>query len=210
METVESHARTLVNVEDKAGEIKSVLSDWVEKANDCSWMHDQSRRYYKGINYAYTISIILSSTIAGTANLVSAALSSTVDDDADAADAASVGGANAAGTATGDALHYLQYAIAFLGLGSAAASAIHRFIRTSELQEAHSIFASQFEKLAREIRVETLLSDTTTKTYSDIGVLLKEIQEDFDRLSEQAPAFPSHIERRLERKRALERQRSVP
>lgn len=177
MDTEEASENEVCKPKRITQEIKHVLADWKQRAEDKAWMHEHSFRYYKRINYAMMIPIIMASTTTGTLNLVNA---SPRDEECNTS------------------LNILQLSLGIVGLATAAATTIYKFIRVSENQESHDIYATQYERLAREIEVESLLSESQSKTYADMGTLLKEIQEAFDHLDQHAPNIPSIVERALE------------
>ena len=47
---------------------KELLAEWSEKAACYRWLHNQSEKYYRIPNYAFTIPVIILSTLTGTAN----------------------------------------------------------------------------------------------------------------------------------------------
>jgi hypothetical protein len=172
--------KVVVPIDDRLHEIRDLLTRWQKEAARKAHMHEASRRYYKRLNYAYMIPIILASTATGTVNLLAASSGKTSCEDVLRPDAG---------------INYVQMILGIGGLASACATGVYNFTRISELLEAHAFYKGQFENLARKIEVETLLADTTGKTYSDIGSLLKDVREDFDRLCEKAPGVPAFIER---------------
>jgi hypothetical protein len=162
-------------------EIISILRDWRERAKDSAWMHARSSRYYSTVNYALSMPVVLFSAFAGAANFVLVA-SSPRDET--------------------KGPKVVQALVGVVSVAAAFLSGVQKMTKVAELHEAHNIFASEFEKLAREIRVEALLTDTDGTTYADHAVLLRQCQEEFDRLSDKAPSVPSHIEGLLERKKS--------
>lgn len=170
------------NYENKSKEIVDLLKEWMERAEDSSWLHARSFTHYRLMNYFFMIPIIVMSSAAGVVNLTNSSVSTSCEEGS-----------------TQDRLQYIQLGIGILGVTTAALTAVYNFIKVGEKQQAHAMYSAQFEKLAREIKVETVLSDSTMQTYTDIGVLLKECQDDFDELTDQAPSIPGFIERRLDR-----------
>ena len=49
-------------------EQEELLAEWSEKAACYRWLHNQSEKYYRVRNYAFTIPVIILSTLTGTAN----------------------------------------------------------------------------------------------------------------------------------------------
>ena len=176
-------------------EIIQILRDWRDRSKDSAWMHGRSARFFSTLNYGLSIPIMLFSTFAGAANFMIAANQSEVNQSEDAA--------NRPGSRT----YYVQIVLGIFGMAAAFMSGILKFTKVAELHEAHNIYASEFDKLSREIRVEALLTDTVGATYADHAILLRVCQENFDRLNDRAPAIPARVEAALERRRETQRSR---
>lgn len=162
------------------------LRGWMVNSKKKSWMHDQSSRYYKNLNFVFVIPIISLSTIAGTLNLTSAASGVCSENNtfigSDASD-----------------VQILQLVLGLMGLSTAVLTAVYNYMRIGGRNESHDATALAFEKLAREIRVEGLLEEVGKSTYSDTSVLLKELQTKFDDIEEKAPLIPTFVENKLAR-----------
>ena len=49
-------------------EQEKLLAEWAEKAKCFRWLHNRSEKSYRAKNYAFTIPVIILSTLTGTAN----------------------------------------------------------------------------------------------------------------------------------------------
>jgi hypothetical protein len=172
---------------EKRAHILQLLQLWYQRAKDASWLQSESAGHARLINYAFMLPMILMSTAAGAINLTSITLLSDAADDAGGASGGSRGAQLAAG---------------ILGIVTATAATVYNFMGIAQRQEQHAFYAGEFEKLSREILVESMLFDTEAQNYTSVGVLLRETQETFDRLTDRAPGVPAFIERRLERAQA--------
>lgn len=161
----------------KKDEIEGILKDWLIRAKDATWLHLQSFRWFRRMNHGFMIPIILLSTVSGSVNLV----------------VGSMGNA----TQCDDRVNYMQIAIGIMGMSTAAMTAIYNFLKVPQRVERHDMFKNEFDRLAREILVESTLLETDAQNYVSIGVILRKMQEEFDRLGEKAPPIPNMIEKRL-------------
>lgn len=169
-------------------EIIHILRDWRDRSKDSAWMHGRSARFFSTLNYGLSIPIMLFSTFAGAVNFMIAAEE---EDDRGSL----------------RRTYYVQIVLGVIGMAAAFLSGILKFTKVAELHEAHNIYASEFDKLSREIRVEALLTDTVGATYADHAILLRVCQENFDRLNDRAPSIPARVEAALERRKATQRSR---
>ena len=49
-------------------EQEKLLASWSERASGYRWLHSRSEKKYRKCNYAFTIPVIILSTLTGTAN----------------------------------------------------------------------------------------------------------------------------------------------
>lgn len=179
----------LVDIEEKSKNILSMLETWRKRAKDVSLMHFYSYRYFKALNYVFLISIILCGSVAGSLQIADS--SRNIE--------------HATCPRTG--ANYLQMGLGVLTLAAAALTTIHNYTGFALRFERHAFFDDEYEKLSRDIQVHSLLSDTQNRVYTDKGVLLKEIKDKFDRLTEKAPKIPLHIQKDVASKRNKSPQR---
>ena len=147
-------------------EQEELLAEWSEKAACYRWLHNQSEKYYRVRNYAFTIPVIILSTLTGTANF---AMDSFVPEEQKKMAMGIVGGVNI-----------------FAGI----LSTLQNFLRYAELMEAHRSISVSWSKFGRNISVELALD---TKRRKHAGDFLKICRAEFDRLIEQAPSVDDTI-----------------
>ena len=147
-------------------EQEELLAEWSEKAACYRWLHNQSEKYYRVRNYAFTIPVIILSTLTGTANF---AMDSFVPAEQKKMAMGIVGGVNI-----------------FAGI----LSTLQNFLRYAELMEAHRSISVSWSKFGRNISVELALD---TKRRKHAGDFLKICRAEFDRLIEQAPSVDDTI-----------------
>ena len=147
-------------------EQEELLAEWAEKAACYRWLHNKSEKYYRIRNYAFTIPVIILSTLTGTANF---AMDSFVPEEQKKLAMGIVGGVNI-----------------FAGI----ISTLQNFLRYAELMESHRSISVSWSKFSRNITVELTLD---TKRRKHAGDFLKICRAEFDRLIEQAPSVDDSI-----------------
>ena len=108
-------------------EQEELLAEWAEKAACYRWLHNKSEKQYRCRNYAFTIPVIILSTLTGTANF---AMDSFVPAEHKKTAMAAVGGVNI-----------------FAGI----ISTLQNFLRYAELMEAHRSSGVAWSKLGRDL-----------------------------------------------------------
>ena len=147
-------------------EQEELLAEWAEKAACYRWLHNKSEKQYRCRNYAFTIPVIILSTLTGTANF---AMDSFVPEERKKMAMGIVGGVNI-----------------FAGI----LSTLQNFLRYAELMEGHRSSGVSWSKFSRNITVELALDEKRRKPAGDF---LKICRSEFDRLIEQAPGIDDKI-----------------
>ena len=147
-------------------EQEELLAEWAEKAACYRWLHNKSEKQYRCRNYAFTIPVIILSTLTGTANF---AMDSFVPEAQKKMAMGIVGGVNI-----------------FAGI----LSTLQNFLRYAELMEGHRSSGVSWSKFGRNIQVELALDEKRRKPAGDF---LKICRAEFDRLTEQAPSIDDKI-----------------
>ena len=147
-------------------EQEKLLASWSERASGYRWLHSRSEKKYRKCNYAFTIPVIILSTLTGTANF---AMDSFVPEDYKQTAMACVGGVNI-----------------FAGI----LSTLQNFLRYAELMEGHRVAEVSWSKFSREISVELALDPDMRKPAFDF---LTVSRAEYDRLIEQSPTIDDNI-----------------
>ena len=147
-------------------EQETLLASWSEKASGYRWLHSRSEKKYRKCNYAFTIPVIILSTLTGTANF---AMDSFVPEEHKQVAMACVGGVNI-----------------FAGI----LSTLQNFLRYAELMEGHRVAEVSWSKFSREISVELALEPDMRKPAFDF---LTVSRAEYDRLIEQSPTIDDNI-----------------
>ena len=143
-----------------------LLQEWAEISSGYRWLHDNSYRKYKRQSLAFTIPVIVMSTVTGTANFAQTSFPESIQ-------------------------HIVPMFIGMLNLIAAIITTICQFLKTNELMEGNRVASINFGKLNRNITVElNLPHQERTNMGADF---LRTCQGEFDRLVEQAPVIPREV-----------------
>lgn len=156
--------------EQRNEEKEQLLNEWKDLADRYSEMHNNSARFYSNVNMTLTVPNILMSAGAGASALFS-------DEHRRTKPAWAL-------------------TIGIVGLASATLSAMNAFLKLNERHTQHTTAATEFEKLARDIRVELVLHETSNRMYVNHGEFIKQCCYRFDRLMDGAPVIPSGVYRK--------------
>ena len=147
-------------------EQEGLLAEWAEKASCYRWLHGRAEKKYRRSNYAFTIPVIIMSTLTGTANF---AMDSFVPEENKKMAMACVGGVN---------------------ILAGIISTLQNFLRFAELMESHRTSGVSWSKLNRDISVELALDPPRRKPAGDF---LNVCRAEYDRLIEQSPLIDDSI-----------------
>jgi len=147
-------------------EQEALLAEWAEKSSCYRWLHGRAEKKYRRSNYAFTIPVIIMSTLTGTANF---AMDSFVPEENKQIAMACVGGVN---------------------ILAGIISTLQNFLRYAELMESHRTSGVSWSKLNRDISVELALDPPRRKPAGDF---LNICRAEYDRLIEQSPMIDDSI-----------------
>ena len=147
-------------------EQEELLAEWAEKASCYRWLHSRAEKKYRCRNYAFTIPVIILSTLSGTANF---GMDSFVPEENKSIAMAGVGSVN---------------------IIAGIISTLANFLRFAELMEAHRSSGVSWSKLGRDISVELALDPKRRKPALDF---LNVCRAEYDRLIEQSPLVDDSI-----------------
>ena len=147
-------------------ECEELLAEWSEKASCYRWLHGRCEKKYKKRYYAFSIPVIILSTLTGAANV---GMDSFVPPENKPMASAIVGGVNI-----------------FAGI----LSTLQNFLKVAELMEAHRSSGVAWSKLGRNIAIELALDHTKRAIQNDF---LKISRAEYDRLIESSPMIDDDI-----------------
>ena len=151
-------------------EQEELLAEWAEKAACYRWLHHRSEKRYRCRNFAFSIPVIILSTLTGTANF---GIDSVPDEHRKMA----------------------QLSIGSVNIFAGILTTLQNFLRFAELMEGHRSSSVLWSKFARNITVELALDEKRRKPAGDF---LKICRAEFDRLIEQSPCVDDKILKQFE------------
>ena len=143
-----------------------LLAEWAEKAKCFRWLHYRAEKKYRTRNYAFTIPVIILSTLTGTANF---AMDSFVPESHKQIAMACVGSVNI-----------------FAGI----LSTLQNFLRYAELMETNRACEVLWSKFGRNIEVELALEPNRRKPADEFLITCR---AEYDALIEQSPSIDDDI-----------------
>lgn len=153
-------------LESWTNECEQLLASWSEKASCYRWLHGRSEKKYRSRYYAFSIPVIILSTLTGAANV---GMDSFVPAETKSLVSAIVGGVNI-----------------FAGI----LGTLQNFLKVAETMEAHRLSGVSWSKLGRNISIELALDDKRRTPAHDF---LKICRAEYDRLIEQSPVIDDDI-----------------
>ncbi len=146
-------------------EEERILKDWSEIATCYHWLHSNSHEKYYKINLLFAIPVIVISTVTGTANFAIERL----DEQSKSVASMIIGAFN---------------------IIAAIISTVAQFLRISEINEGHRIATINWDKFARNIKIELGKNPIDRKSASD---MIRIYKEEFDRLIEISPKLKQNV-----------------
>ena len=146
-------------------EHETILIEWADKAMCYRWLHSKSNALYSSLNAWYTIPVIVISTLTGTANFAQERVP----------------------------LEYQSYYVMVVGgfnILAGIITTIQQFLKITQLNEAHRVSSSAWDKFYRNIKIE-LAKHPSERI--DVRQMVKMSKEEFDRLMETSPNIPEKI-----------------
>lgn len=144
---------------------EDILIEWADKAMCYRWLHSRSHVLFSNLNYAYTIPVIIISTLTGTANFAQERIP----------------------------MDYRSMFIMLIGgfnLLAGIITTIQQFLKITQLTEAHRVSSIGWDKFYRNIKVEIA---KPPEERINVDQMLKMSKEEYDRLIETSPDIPDSI-----------------
>jgi hypothetical protein len=144
---------------------EDILIEWADKAMCYKWLHSKAHILFSNQNYAYTIPVIIISTLTGTANFAQ----DRVPEDYKSMFIMIVGGFN---------------------ILAGIITTIQQFLKITQLTEAHRVSSIGWDKFYRNIKVEIA---KPPEERINVDQMLKMCKEEFDRLIETSPVISDSV-----------------
>ena len=161
----------------------ALLATWADEALCYKWLHETAYRKYHHINYAFSIPIIVLSTLTGTLNV---------------------------GLTGYVPLEYQAWAQAGIGgisIFAAMLTTLQNFFRPSNLSESHHIASVGWAKIHRNISIELRIDPEFRK---EPDSFYKTCRADYDRMMESQPVIPKDVIKKFKSKFEKIRDLHVP
>jgi len=147
-------------------ECEDLLAEWSEKASCFRWLHARCEKRYRLRYYAFSVPVIILSTVTGFANV---GLSEFVPSKAMPVAQAIIGGVN---------------------LLAGVLGTLQSFLKVAETMESHRASGSAWSKLGRNISIELALDPARRAPAQDF---LAASRAEYDRLTEQSPSIDDAV-----------------
>ena len=148
-----------------SSQYEQILVEWADKAICYRWLHSTSQNIYSIKNRWFTIPVIIMSTLTGTANFAQERIPE-------------------------EYVAYYSIAVGSINILAGIITTIQKFLKISEINEAHRVSSISWDKFNRNIKLELAKSrNERTPVYQ----MLKTAKEEYDRLMETSPPIESKI-----------------
>jgi hypothetical protein len=144
---------------------EDILVEWADKAMCYRWLHSRTHAMYSKLNYAYTIPVIIISTLTGTANFAQARIPIAYQG-------------------------YFGMIVGVFNILAGIITTIQQFLKITQLNEAHRVSGIAWDKFYRNIKIEIARHPDERM---NVNQLIKMSKEEFDRLIETCPDIPDKI-----------------
>lgn len=144
---------------------ETIFVDWADKAACYKWMHNKSYLKYSARRNAFTIPVIIMSTLTGTANFALERVAAEYQDTC-------------------------SIVIGSFNILAGIVTTVAQFLKLNELTESHRISSIAWDKFHRSIRIELIKSP---EERPDLNYFIKNARDEYDRLMETCPQIDSDI-----------------
>lgn len=152
---------------------EKILKDWGESSSCYRYMHFKAYQKYKSTSMAFTLPIIIISTLTGTANF-------------------------AQETFPEDWRSVVPLGIGGLNLIAAIMTTVLQFLKANELMEGHRVASISYGKLSRTIKLELALP-IYERSLGGMD-MIDRCRTEYDRLIEQSPPVPKDVLKKFDQK----------
>ena len=163
-------------------EKQRLLLEWRSRMHALACMHVSSYEYFNKLAIAIMVPSILLSIGCGTTSLTADNHCSNTTDRPN--------------VDVWTSHNVKSIVLGIMSLLSASLSGIYHFLRLSERQKDHLTVAAQFDKLARQIRVQSILTETNERMFVNLSEFIKDASDSFDYLTDNMPYIPAFISKK--------------
>lgn len=144
---------------------ETIFVDWADKAACYKWMHNKSYLKYSTKRNAFTIPVIIMSTLTGTANFALERVPVEYQDTC-------------------------SIIIGSVNILAGIITTVGQFLKLNELTESHRTSSIAWDKFHRSIRIELIKSP---EERPDLNYFIKNTRDEYDRLMETCPQIDRDI-----------------
>ena len=146
-------------------EHERIFVEWCDKAMSYRWLHRECHRRYSRYNAAFTIPVIVLSTLTGTANFATEYFPE-------------------------ESRPYVPLVIGSVNIIAGIIGTVHQFLKVSEINEAHRVSYISWDKFYRNIKLELCKRPKERIRVQD---MLRYSKEEYDRLIETSPPVSDYV-----------------
>ena len=144
---------------------ETIFVDWADKAACYKWMHNKSYLKYSAKRNAFTIPVIIMSTLTGTANFALERIPVEYQDTC-------------------------SIIIGSVNILAGIITTVAQFLKLNELTESHRTSSIAWDKFHRSIRIELIKAP---EERPDLNYFIKNARDEYDRLMETCPQIDRDI-----------------
>jgi len=149
-----------------AGYLEDLMAKWSDNALSYAWLHNKAEAKYRKLNYAFTIPIVILSTVVGTINV----------------------GMNS--LFPPNLIQVGNIIIGGLGIFTGILGTLQNFFKYAQLSEAHRNAAIQWHKFHRTLKTELALEAVCRR---NAGEFFRSSKAELDRLLDSSPYIPTDV-----------------
>ena len=164
-----------------------ILKQWGDYANSYYWMYDRTHRKYRKRDIAFTLPVIILSTVTGTLNFAQGSLKGNTTSSNN----------NLQNGNTGSLSNLVPFILGGLNIIAGIITTTSQFLNISSLRESHKVASRAFDKLSRDIELELKLP-LRSRSLSGIE-FIKRVKIEMERLLDQSPLIPIDIVKQYEK-----------
>ena len=146
-------------------EHEDIFVEWCDKAMSYRWLHRRCHRHYTWYNAAFTIPVIIMSTLTGSTNFATEYFDE-------------------------EFRKYIPIIVGSVNILAGIIGTIHQFLKVSEINEAHRVSYIAWDKYYRNLRLELCKKPKERMPLAD---LMRYSKEEYDRLIETSPRINDKI-----------------
>ena len=186
--------------EQKLREKRRLLAEWMLCMSALSKMHKLAYERCHRLSVVFMVPMIALSTISSVTNFILAFPSIFGDSNIveDAGNSKDCDAASKPTTTHRSVAAYASLALGAVSMVNTSITALYGHLNLGARKDKHLTVSSDFEKLSRQIRVHSLLTETDERMYVNLSEYIKDVHDQYEQLVDHMPYIPRHIVERYE------------